>query len=100
MKPGARYRSSVCETEIVIIRVPSVVDQLTCGSSVMVPLGEDAGPEAQLTEPEEGSAAVGKRYVDAETGLEVLCSKAGKGALRFGGRILSQKTAKPLPASD
>ncbi|WP_016694149.1 hypothetical protein [Rhodococcus rhodochrous] len=43
---------------------------------------------------------MGKRYEDAETGLEVLCVKAGAGSLSIAGRPLSFKEAKTLPSSD
>jgi hypothetical protein len=42
----------------------------------------------------------GKRYTDAESGVELLCTKAGAGDLTFAGRPLQRKDAKPLPASD
>ena len=47
----------------------------------------------------EGTMA-GKRYADAESGVEVLCTKAGQDDLAFAGRPLERKDAKPLPASD
>ena len=43
---------------------------------------------------------VGKRYVDEETGTELLCTRAGSGSLSMDGRPLMLKGAKPLPASD
>ena len=43
---------------------------------------------------------LGKRYVDDESDIEVLCTKAGDGALAVDGRPLVLKTAKPLPSSD
>ena len=49
---------------------------------------------------DEFSAETGKRYADAGSGVEVLCTKAGQGDLAFAGRPLERKDAKPLPASD
>ena len=46
------------------------------------------------------SVAIGKRYVDEESGLEVLGAKPGKGSLAFTGAAMTIKGAKPLPASD
>jgi len=43
---------------------------------------------------------LGKRYVDEEVGVELLCSKAGQGTLAVGERSLVLKNAKPLPTSD
>jgi hypothetical protein len=34
------------------------------------------------------------------SGLEVLCTKGGKGSLAIGGRPIGAKEAKKLPASD
>jgi len=44
--------------------------------------------------------ALGKRYADDERGLELLCSRAGTGALTVDGEPLLLKGAKPLPSSD
>jgi hypothetical protein len=43
---------------------------------------------------------VGKRYVDPDESIEVLCTKAGAGSLSIGDAALAVKGAKPLPASD
>lgn len=45
-------------------------------------------------------AVLGKRYADDDVGLEVLCTRAGDGALTVDGAPLLLKRAKPLPASD
>jgi hypothetical protein len=43
---------------------------------------------------------LGKRYVNEQTGLEVLCTKAGAGPSVAEGRQLVIRAAKALPASD
>ncbi|MET0954063.1 MAG: hypothetical protein ABWX57_12285 [Aeromicrobium sp.] len=43
---------------------------------------------------------LGKRYVDPDSGLELLCTKAGEGTLRVDGAALGVKQAKNLPSSD
>jgi hypothetical protein len=43
---------------------------------------------------------LGKRYADDDLGLELLCTRAGTGALTVDGRPLLLKGAKPLPSSD
>ena len=50
-------------------------------------------------DPGEGTK-LGKRYVDEELGLELLCTKPGEGSLGVSGRALTLKGAKPLPSSD
>jgi hypothetical protein len=52
------------------------------------------------TSTTENDAVLGKRYVDADTGLEVLCTKAGRGVLSADGRQLTIKAPNALPASD
>jgi hypothetical protein len=48
----------------------------------------------------DGGTAIGKRFVDADDTMEVLCTKAGAGTLSIGPDALTQKGAKPLPSSD
>lgn len=97
LKPGSRWRSAVSETEVVVVRPPSARGVLACGVAPMIP---HAGPRPAIVGRPEGESLPGKRYVDAESGLEALCSKGGAGALSFDGRPLTLKDAKKLPASD
>ena len=43
---------------------------------------------------------LGKRYVCAECGVEVLCNKGGTGTITCCDREMHLKEAKPLPSSD
>ena len=100
LKPGSRWRSAVCDAEAVVVRPPATPGVLECGGQPMVPHGaERAAGFAPAQGLDEGVLA-GKRYADAESGLEVLCSKAGVGSLALSGRRLAIKDAKKLPASD
>jgi hypothetical protein len=99
-KPGARFRSVTCETEVVVVKAPDGEIDLRCGGSAMVPI--DDAPDA-LDPPEPGFAEgtlVGKRYVTEDETLEVLCTKPGAGSLSLGDALLATKGAKPLPSSD
>ena len=101
MKPGTRLRSTVCATEVMVIRVddPSVV--VACGGAPMVAAAGAA--EAPAGTPEAGhdtGSLIGKRYGDARDPVELLCTKAGAGSLSVDGRLLHERHAKPLPASD
>jgi hypothetical protein len=96
MKPGTKLKSTVCDTEVMVIRGSGAV--VECGGAPMV---EERPAERGTLNP--GSAQgtqIGKRYVDAAGSLELLCVKAGKGSLSIGGVPLQLKDAKPLPASD
>jgi hypothetical protein len=60
---------------------------------------------ATAAKPAPGDAAeavtlIGKRYVDADGALEVLCTSSGTGELSCDGVPMTLKAAKPLPASD
>lgn len=96
---GTKVKSAVCTLEAIVIRPPSEEAELSCGGVAMVAPGSESDA-AQLTNAEPGQALIGKRYVDAASGLELLCTKGGKGALSFGERALTPKEAKPLPSSD
>jgi hypothetical protein len=62
----------------------------------------DAVPDtkAELDSAFAEGTKVGKRYVDADGTVELLCVKAGKGSLSIGGSALQIKDSKPLPSSD
>ena len=81
-------------------------------------LGADAGEPPQLVDQAlDGPFEWGRHVLSAERaaetaevqaardrphplGLELLCTKAGEGAISVGETILTVKGAKPLPASD
>ena len=43
---------------------------------------------------------IGKRYVNQEESVEVLCVKSGDGSLYYDGEELMTKDTKKLPSSD
>ena len=98
LKPGSRLKSAVCSAEVMIVKGAGEIS-LTCGGAPMIATGEavaDAVPDAdQMT-----GCQVGKRYVNADQSLEVLCIKAGTGSLAVDGTSLTVKEAKKLPSSD
>ncbi|MDB5714390.1 MAG: hypothetical protein JWO15_1787 [Sphingomonadales bacterium] len=100
LKVGTRLKSAVCTAEAIIIRPPDTESPLACGGALMTIANEAPVDAPPLTEAQAGQALIGKRYVDEISGLEVLCTKGGQGALTFDGRLLALKEAKPLPASD
>ncbi len=100
VKPGSRWKSVVCDTEVVVVRPPKTEITLECGGYQMIAHSE-AKPEGKAIAADfaDGSQ-MGKRYADEETGMEILCTKAGAGTLTIGGRPVGAKDAKKLPASD
>jgi hypothetical protein len=99
MRVGSRWKSTVDTTEVMVIRGPAADVDLRCGGRPMVTSGAPGEP-APLDPAYADGTQVGKRYVDDELGLEVLCSKAGQGTLAVGDRALALQSAKPLPTSD
>ncbi len=99
VKAGTRLRSAVSEAEVIVIRATGVDVELTCGGVPMVE-GDDAAAGQRAQADDEGSVVLGKRYVDEDDTIEVLCTKPGTGTLALGGRPLVLKGAKPLPSSD
>ncbi len=99
MRAGTRLRSTVCETEVVVVRAPDGDLDLRCGGGPMVAIG-DPGGGGRPSPGFDGGTLVGKRYVDADGSLELLCTKPGAGSLSVGDDLLEIKAAKPLPSSD
>jgi hypothetical protein len=100
LRPGARFRSAVGETEVVVIKALAVAVDLRCGGHPMVPIGDDP-PAGLSAEPGfDGGTLIGKRYTDGTDGFELLCSKGGTASLSVGEELLVLKDAKPLPSSD
>jgi hypothetical protein len=98
LKPGTRLRSAVCATEVVVVRKPAKEVELRCGGAPMLPPGSDGGGQVDATHG--NGTQMGKRYADADSGIEVLCTKPGDGSLSLGDTPLLQKDAKALPSSD
>jgi hypothetical protein len=99
VKNGARLRSQVCDTQVIVVRAAESLDDLRCGGQPMLTLDADV-PAGGTPDPDfAGGTAMGKRYVD-DGGAEVLATKAGAGSLSVGTTPLVLKEAKPLPASD
>lgn len=96
MKPGTKLKSATCDTEVMVIRGANLV--VECGGRPML---ETRSAELQTPDPAHvNGSMIGKRYVNAENTLELLCTKPGKGSLSVAGTALQIKDAKPLPSSD
>lgn len=98
LRPGDRFHSAVCSTEVVVVKAPSGEVDLRCGGAPMLAAGQESNG-ATLSPEHSGGSLIGKRYTDGGE-LELLCSKAGDGSLAVGDTDLEIKGAKPLPSSD
>lgn len=98
LKPGARFKSAVCETQVMVVKAPAGEHDLRCGGAEMIaPTATGAG---ELDPAFASETLIGKRYVNADESLELLCTKGGKGSLSLGSTPLEVKQAKQLPSSD
>ncbi|SDH69907.1 hypothetical protein [Pseudonocardia oroxyli] len=95
-KVGNRLRTHTSTAEVIVVRLGSGSGEFVCAGGVMTT--EPVTPELQSGEHVQ--LQLGKRYADAESGVEVLCTAPGAGPLMFAGRELSVKSAKQLPSSD
>jgi hypothetical protein len=93
--PGLRLFSTQSGVELIVVKGADGV--LTCAGAPMVtqrpaPPVADAGGAAQVQ--------LTKRYADAQSGLLVLCTRAGSGPLALDGRELTMQASQALPSSD
>ena len=100
LKAGARLRSAVCTTEVMVILAPQVEVDLTCGGAAILALGSDPPAGLEISADAKDGTQIGKRYVNEAGDLELLCTKPGEGSLAAAGAALVVKGAKPLPSSD
>ncbi|MGO8959507.1 MAG: hypothetical protein ACLQFR_19395 [Streptosporangiaceae bacterium] len=100
LQPGSRWRSAVCQAEVVVVRAPAGAVCLRIGGADV--LASDAAPldGARLDAALADGTLLGKRYHDEVSGLEVLCTKSGTGTITVDGRRVTVMTPKRLPASD
>ena len=92
--------SAVDDTEVIVIAAPEGDVDLACGGAAMLEAGQEAPEGAALDDKLAGGTALGKRFADEGSGLELLCVKPGAGTLTLDGAPIALKVAKALPASD
>ena len=100
LKPGSRWRSAVCDAELVVVRAPAEDVRLECGGHPVLPVEGRPTPGIAIDSRFAEGTPVGKRFADDGCGIEVLVTKSGQGSLAVNGVPLSLKQAKPLPSSD
>lgn len=97
---GARLRSQVCSTQVVVVRTNGDDREFTCGGHPLVALDAPVGVDLELADESATGNPAGKRYVNASQDFEVLITSAGVGTLIVDGESLQIKQAKALPSSD
>jgi hypothetical protein len=99
LEAGARLKSAVCDTQVMVVSAPDHDVDVTCGGAPLVALDAET-PGGEPAADASGGSQIGKRYVNEAGDLELLCTKAGAGSLAADGEPLGLKGAKPLPSSD
>jgi len=96
-KPGTKLSSTVCKTQIMVLRAPAEELDITCGGAPM-----QVGDPAELGDMsgENSGTLVGKRYTDEAESMEFLCTRGGDGSVGVAGYVIDVKAAKKLPSSD
>jgi hypothetical protein len=100
LKPGTRLFSTVCTTEMIVVKASGRAVELTIGGAPPVMADSERPDGGEVTDGHGGGSAIGKRYVGAGGTVELLVTKPGEGVPAIDGELLELKDAKPLPASD
>ena len=100
LKAGGRFKSAVCDTQVMVIKAPAGEFDLCCGGAEMLAANATAPAGATLHADHASETLIGKRYVNADESVELLCTKGGKGGLSLNGVAMEVKQAKQLPSSD
>ncbi len=92
----------MCSTKVIVLRKPTDdAAVLNCGGFPMIDASLDAPQQAQPADQALlGGTVMGKRYSEAESGIQVLCVAAGDGTLAINGHPLETEVVKQLPSSD
>ncbi|SHN39979.1 hypothetical protein [Cryptosporangium aurantiacum] len=101
LRAGQTLSSPVDTTTVIVVRTPAAEVELTCAGVLLY--DAKSGVPAPTGDPDPsqlGGSLLGKRYADDGLGLELLCTKGGKGTLAVNGIPIPLRDAKPLPASD
>ena len=95
LKPGTRLKSAVCDAEFMIIKAGDS-DTLTCGGVAL----DESSDRLEGESDKMNGCLIGKRYINANESIEVLCVKTGEGSLYCNDEELMTKDTKKLPSSD
>jgi hypothetical protein len=100
-RPGQILASPVDTTMVIVVRAPDLDIDLTCaGVQMWDPKAGGDAPAGSADPAQLTGTQLGKRYADADLGLELLCTKPGQGTIAVGGVALPMMGPKTLPASD
>lgn len=97
-RPGEQLASTACSVRVVIVRAPADREVvIACGGS---PMEAATGGRPAGAPVKDAVTQLGKRYVNDDESVEVLCTAPGAGELTCDGVAMTVKSARALPASD
>ena len=100
VRAGSRLKSAVCNTEVIAVKAPGEDMDIRCGGVPMLDPSDAKTEGGTPSDDASDGTQMGKRYVDSDETIELLCTKPGDGSLGIGDALLAIKESKPLPASD
>jgi hypothetical protein len=100
LRPGSRWRSAVCESEVLVVRAPAQPVLLCIGGAAVLAAGSDRPVGGRPDHALADGTLLGKRYADEVSRLELLCTRSGAGTITVAGRRATITPPKGLPASD
>ncbi len=98
LKAGGRFKSAVSDVQVMVVKAPAGEHDLQIGGADVIAATATGG--GALAAGDAGEVLIGKRYVNEDESVELLCTKGGKGTIVFNGTPLDVKQAKQLPSSD
>src|SRR5690554_6093751 len=88
LKTGSRLKSAICDTEVMVIRTHPENLLLACGGVEMIPIDAERPQDLEADPEFMQGTLVGKRYINEQDTVELLCTKGGKHSLSIDGKSL------------
>jgi hypothetical protein len=100
LKPGTKVFGAACLTEGIVVRAPKDPVDLQIGGHPALTKITERSADLTIAAGHDSGSLMGKRYVDADDTIELLCTKPGAGSFAINGALCEAKGAKALPSSD
>jgi len=70
LKPGSRWKSAVCDAQLVVVRPPNAAGELQCGGAPVLPIDDASAPSGNVSADFAEGVMIGKRYTDEASGID------------------------------